>query len=73
MLDVNAEHGAVTDQEADLPLGKERPRLRACWLTHLPSGLLLQAAMWTRRVRWSMNEASRASSPSGEGGEYSDR
>jgi hypothetical protein len=33
---------------------KKRPRLRACWVTQLPSGLAVQPPRWTRRLPCSM-------------------
>jgi hypothetical protein len=36
---------------------KSRPRLRACWVTQGPVGLVVQPASQTRRLAWAMKKS----------------
>ena len=45
---------AVTDQEPNALVEKSRPRLRACWVTQAPVGLVVQPASQTRRLPCAM-------------------
>ena len=49
---------AVVDQEpASARRRPLKPRLRACWVTQAPVGLVVQPARWTRRLPSSMKKS----------------
>jgi hypothetical protein len=48
---------AVTNQEPNAVVEKSRPRLRACWVTQSPVGLVVQPASHTRRLPWAMKNS----------------
>jgi hypothetical protein len=47
---------AVVNQDRIRSNTSVKPRLRACWVTQAPVGLLVQPARWTRRLPSSMKK-----------------